>query len=236
MANLPILYRIQEIHNRQKAVEKSIAVAEQSPDLNNYQSLKVDYQKKLTAIIQKQESTRKRQQQLDLELKSCLEKIRQEEAKLYGGSVVNSRELEQIQLKVAEYNNTKAQIEESMLQTMEEEEKLAKFKERVIEADRENGKKLEILEAQIKERVFENKLELIELDSELNELIPSVPEEWLKKLAKIAGSHNGVGIAQIKSGCCGACHVSLPESLLQRAKRGEDQILLCENCGRIIFY
>jgi predicted nucleic acid-binding Zn-ribbon protein len=119
---------------------------------------------------------------------------------------------------------------------MDEAEKLDKVKEQVIEADRKNEKKLEILEAQIKERVFENKLELAELDSELNELMTSVPEEWINKLARIADSHNGVGIAQIKSGCCGACHVSLAESLLQRAKRGEDQILLCENCGRIIFY
>lgn len=236
MADLPVLFRIQEINNRRRAVQKSIAEAEQNQDLINYRALKAEYRKKLAAIAQKQESVRKKQQQLDLKLKSCLEKIQQEEAKLYDGSIVNSRELEQIQHKAAEYVNFKAQIEESILQSMEEEENLVKLKDRIVIANRENENKLEILETQLKERVFEYKLELTELDSELHELMTSLPEEWLKKWEKIAGSHDGVGIAQIKSGCCGACHVSLSESLLQKAKRGEDQILLCENCGRILYF
>lgn len=236
MANLPVLFRIQEINNRQKAILRSIVEAEQNTDLINYKTLKAEYRKKMAAISQKQKSAQKKQQQLDLELKLCLEKIKQEETKLYGGSVINSRELEQIQQKAAEYNNSKAKIEESMLQLMEEEEKLVKYSERVVEKDRNNEDKLTILEGRIKERIFEYKLELAELDSELDELTPLVSEDWLKKLEKIANSHNGVGIAQIKSGCCGACHVSLSEFLLQKAKRGEDQILLCENCGRIILY
>lgn len=236
MANLPVLFRIQEINNRRKAIQKFITEAEQNTDLINYQTLKAEYRKKLTAISQKQKSTQKKQLQLDLELKSCLEKIKQEETKLYGGSVVNSRELEQIQLKVCEYSNLKTKIEESMLQLMEEEEKFVKYRDRLVEKDQANEDKLVILEGQIKERIFEYKLELAELDSEIDELTSLIPEDWLKKLEKIAGSHNGIGIAQIKSGCCGACHVTLSESLLQKAKRGEDQILLCENCGRIIFY
>lgn len=236
MANLPVLFRIQEINNRRKAIRKSVAETEQSTDLINYKTLKAEYRKKLTAISEKQKSLQKKQQQLDLELKSCLEKLKQEEAKLYGGSVLNSRELQQIQLKVSEYSNSKSKIEESILQLMEEEEKLGKHRDQLVEKDRDIEDKLVILEGQIKERLFEYQLELTELDSELDELTSLIPEDWLKKLEKIADSHNGVGIAQIKSGSCGACHVSLSESLLQKAKRGEDQILLCENCGRIVYY
>lgn len=236
MAELPVLFKIQEIYNRQKVLRKSITEAEQNSDLFKIKTGKLECRKKLAAITQKQETAKKRQQQLDLELKSCLDKIRQEETKLYGGSVVNPRELEQIQLKVAEYAGTKAQVEEEVLNLMEEDEKLAKVKEQINQMEQVFDEQLATIEARIKQEIFESKIELAELDSELAELIPLVSKEWLTKLDKIAGSHNGVGIAQIKSGCCGACHVSLSESLLQKAKRGEDQILLCENCGRIIFY
>lgn len=236
MAYLPVLFRIQEIYNRQRILKKSIAETEQSPDLIELRNRKAEYNQKLAAIKKKQEFAQKSQHQLDLELKSCLEKIRQEETRLYGGSVVNSRELGQIQLKVSEYANSKSQIEEHIYRLMEEEEKLAKFKEQIVKADQTLDQKLAIFEVENKQKISEFNLELAELEFELNELVPKVSGEWLDKLEKIARSHNNIGIAQIKSGCCGACHVSLSESLLQKVKRGEDQILLCESCGRIIFY
>lgn len=236
MAKLPVLFKIQEIYNRQGKLRKSISEAEQNPDLIKLKTGKTEYRKKLDAIAKKHEIIRKRQQQLDLELKSCLDKIGQEETKLYGGSVVNPRELEQIQQKAAEYAGIKARIEEELLNLMEDEEKFAKLKDQINQADQVLDGKLATIEAQVKQIIFESRLELEELDFELTQLIASVSEEWLAKLDKIAVSHNGVGIAQIKSDCCGACHVSLSDFLLQKAKRGEDQILLCENCGRIIYY
>ncbi len=236
MAYLPVLFRIQEIHNRQRTLQKICTEAEQSPELIELRKRKTEYLKKLTTIKKRQELIGKSQHQLDLDLKSCLDKIKQEETKLYGGAVVNSRELEQIQLKMGEYTNTKSQIEESSYRFLEEDEKLTTLKAQIEKAVQANDQKLMLLEGEMEQKIGELNLELAALEFELNELMPKAPEEWLERLEKIARSHNNIGIAQIKSGCCGACHVSLPESLLQKAKRGEDQILLCENCGRIIFY
>jgi len=236
MAYLPVLFRIQEIYNRQRILEKSTKEIERRPDLIELRNRKEDYAKKLVTIKKKQGLIRKSLHQLDLDLKSCLAKIEQEETKLYSGSVTNSRELEQIQLKVLEYNNTKSKLEENSYQLLEEEEKLITLKERIEKLLQSLDGQMTIIEAEIGAKIFELNLESTELNGELEELIPKIPREWLERLEKIAGSHNGIGIAQIKSGCCGACHVSLSEFLLQRAKRGEDQLLLCETCGRIIFY
>lgn len=236
MAYLPVLFRIQEIHNRQRALRKLLTEAQQRPDLLELRDRKADYSKKRDAIEKKQESLRKSQSQLDLDLKSCLSKIKLEETKLYSGSVVNSRELEQIQLKILEYTNTKEKLEEIVYQLMEEEEKLINVKDQIEKVKQSSDQQLAIMEAETRQKIFEINLEAAELEMELNELLPKVPDEWLVRLERIASYHNGVGIAKIKSGCCGACHVSLSDSLLQKVKRGEDQILLCENCGRIIFY
>jgi predicted nucleic acid-binding Zn-ribbon protein len=236
MAYLPILFRIQEIHNRQRILRKYIQETEQRPDLIELRNRKAEYSKKLATIDKKQGVIRKSIDQLDLDLKFYIAKIQQEETKLYDGSVMNSRELEQLQLKIMEYSKLKVQLEEDIFQLLEEEEKLTNLKERVETAQQNSVQQLGKVEKVVKERIFELKLESSELKSELEELMSRVPKEWFDRLGKIADSHNGIGIAQIKSGCCGACHVSLSESLLQMAKRGEDRILLCENCGRIIFY
>ncbi len=236
MAYLPVLFRIQEIHNRQRILRKSIRETEQRPDLIELRNRKAEYTKKLANIDKKQRSVRKSLQQLDFDLKSHLAKIKQEETKLYSGSVANSRELEQLQLKILEYSKSKSQLEENSYQLLEEEEKLTNLKERMEIAQQTSVQQLENIEAEVKQRIFELYLESAELESELEELTPKVPKEWLDKLERIASAHMGIGIAKIKSGCCGACHVSLSDSLIQKAKRGEDRILSCENCGRIIFY
>lgn len=236
MAYLPVLFRIQEIHNRQRTLKKLLTEAQQRSDLLELRHRKADCLKKIEVILKKQKSLRKSQSQFDLDLKACLAKIKQEETKLYSGSVVNSRELEQIQLKILEYTNTKEKLEESIYQIMEEEERLINAKARIEKVKQSSDQQLAIIEAEARQEIFELNLEATELELELNELLPKVPDEWLDRLERISDSHNGVGIAQIKLGCCGACHVSLSESLLQKVKRGEDQILLCENCGRILFY
>lgn len=236
MAYLPVLFRIQEISNRQRILKKFINEAEHRPDLIELRNRKAEYTKKLATIEKQRDSIRKSLQQLDLDLKSCLAKIQQEETKLYGGSVANSRELEQHQLKILEYNKTKSQLEEESYRLLEKEEKLADLKNRLEKAQQSSEQQLAVIETEVKQKIFELNLEAADLQAELEELMSKVSREWLDRLEKIAASHNGVGIAQIKAGNCGACHVSLSESLLQKAKRGEDQILLCENCGRILFY
>lgn len=236
MAYLPLLFRIQEISNRQRILKKSIHETEHRSDLIKLRNRKAEYTKKLATIEKQRDSIRKSLQQLDMDLKSCLAKIRQEETKLYGGSVANSRELKQHQLKILEYNKTKSQLEEESYCLLEKEEKLADLKDRFEKAQQSYDQQLAVIEAEVKQKIFELNLEAMDLQAELEELMSKVSREWLARWEKIAASHNGIGIAQIKAGNCGACHVSLSESLLQKAKRGEDQILLCENCGRIIFY
>lgn len=236
MAYLPLLFRIQELQNRRKLLLKSIADAERNTDLTELNSRKTEYGGKLASLNRKLASIQKCQQQLNLELKACDAKILREETKLYDGSVINARELTQIQMKLAEYANYKRQIEEQILKLMEDEEKLSDLKAKIANSERIFRQKLTSLTEEVKGKILEYQFELNGCEAELNELTAKVPEEWLEKLEKIARSHQGIGIAQIKAGCCGACHVSLSESLLQKAKRGEDILLTCENCGRLIFY
>jgi uncharacterized protein len=150
--------------------------------------------------------------------------------------VTNSRELELIQQKVGEYKKTIAKLEDEILQLMEQDDALtnqsSEFKIKAEALERE----ITTLKKETKRKLSEINLEIEGLEMDLNGVVSRVPQEWLERYHKIAKAHHGVGIAQVKTGNCGACHVSLSELFLQKVKRGDDAIHYCENCGRILYY
>lgn len=236
MAFLPVLYRIQEIETALNALEQREAAAKQDP---NYQALKMLQQQLESSLVlleKEMGQSNSSQRQMDLELKSCLEHIKVEEQKLYSGKTSSSRELEQIQQKMTEYQKSKDKYEEQLLELMEAAEN---FLTRQNEEKSRLEKCLQEMQANkkiINQKLLEIKLEKTDLEAELSDLVSQIPPEWLERYRKIAKSHRGIGIAKVKQNSCGGCHVSLSESLLQKIKRGNDQINFCENCGRILYY
>jgi predicted nucleic acid-binding Zn-ribbon protein len=236
MAYLPVLFQIQTIESRLLALKKDEGLARNDPKivqaeaaLKEMGSLGAELESKRHAI---QSSNRK----LELELKACQEHIAVEEKKLYGGSVTNSRELGQIEQKVVEYKHTASKLEDEILQLMEHDDGLGARISALQKKKASCEQELAALKTASSQKLREISIEVMGLESELSELTPQVREEWLARFHKIAGAHNGIGIAQVKSGNCGACHVSLSDMMLQKVKRGDDVIICCENCGRILYY
>jgi hypothetical protein len=64
---------------------------------------------------------------------------------------------------------------------------------------------------------------------------PSVPSPLLSRYDRVAKQRDGVGVAEIRKGACGACFRTLTPQALQEAKRN-DSVLTCESCGRILVW
>lgn len=62
-----------------------------------------------------------------------------------------------------------------------------------------------------------------------------VPPALLSKYDRMVGVRDGVAVAEIKKGACGACFKSLTPHAMQEARRRES-ILNCEACGRILVF
>lgn len=236
MAYLPILFQIQTMESRllalkrdEEQVQNDLKIVQTEGALKEINALSAELESKQNGI---QSANRK----LELELKANQEHIAGEEKKLYGGSVTNSRELGQIEQKVTEYKLAAGKLEDEILQLMEQDETLGAqisvLQKRKTACERE----LTVLKTAASQRLREISIEVMGLESEIKEVTPQVPEEWLARFHKIAGAHHNVGIAQVKTGNCGACHVSLSDMMLQKVKRGDDIIICCENCGRILYY
>jgi predicted nucleic acid-binding Zn-ribbon protein len=236
MAILPLLYRIQEIESRLAELERNLADLQQNPNWKAVRLLQDELKRSMDRSETDLKKVKSKQRQLDLELKTCQERLGNEENKLYGGAVAQARELEQIQQKVGEYLNQRTRIEEELLHTMEQDEELVaqqgELNVRMGKAREEQDR----IEAKLRERSLEVDFETEKLRMELEELVPQIPPEWLERYRKIAKAHRGIGIAKLKQNSCGACHVKLSDSRLNQVKRGADKLQYCENCGRILFY
>jgi predicted nucleic acid-binding Zn-ribbon protein len=236
MAFLPLLFRIQELDSKAIALKRTLEQAALNPNLLALESLLQQSKASLIKVKNARRELNSSQRQLELELKTCQEHLEHEEKKLYDGTVVSSRGLEQVQQKAAEYKKQQVKLEDQILVFLEEDEKLA-----VNQADLEKRliaceKELEIIQKDIKQQSGAIALEQNEINLELEELRPQIPTEWLERYQRIAKAHLGIGIAKIKTDSCGACHVGLSDALMRKAKQGEDTLIFCENCGRILYY
>ncbi|MCL6588408.1 MAG: hypothetical protein K6U80_00485 [Firmicutes bacterium] len=236
MANLPILYQIQTIESRLAALKQAEEGIIHHSGLLGLEKQEKETLQDLQRVKEKRRAANSSQHRLELELKTCQEHIRNEEKKLYGGAITSSRELEQIQQKIAEYQRNKTRLEDEILKLMEAEEKLSEKESALQKKVESSGQEIAQRKQELKRQVLEISMETQELREQLEVLLPQIPPEWLDRYRRIAKAHNGVGIAKIKGDTCGGCHICLSEGMLQKVKRGDDLLVFCENCGRILYY
>jgi len=75
---------------------------------------------------------------------------------------------------------------------------------------------------------------LAELTAQSQEIKGSTSQEFLVRFSRIFEARDGIAVAPIDNGACGACHLRLRPQVISLCRRGEE-LVFCENCGRILF-
>ncbi len=174
------------------------------------------------------------QRDLELELQSLRSKHTQEEAKLYGGSVKNSRELAGLQAEVTSLATMVRELEDKLLEIMSSLEELRRreSEQRAVLKDKED-------------QWTEEKGTLLKEQEALQSVLMSLSEQRSAAARTIEGSllalyerlrqgRQGKGVARVEGGTCGGCRVHLPLNDIQRSRSGRD-LVRCSNCGRILY-
>ena len=176
-----------------------------------------------------------RQAAAERELRATEERIAQVNARLYGGSVSATRELQAMVADVDGLKNRASALEDKALAAMEEREPLdARMAELDQEAARLNERgeqvreRLGVTEAQVD-------AELEKLEAGRPGLVGPVPPELLKAYERLRGRLGGVAVARLVGGRCDGCHLSLPAVDLDRIRHQPvAKIEYCDQCGRIL--
>ena len=160
-------------------------------------------------------------------------KIEPLEKKLYQGTILNPKELDDLQKDIESLKKRRDQLDEQAIEAMDALEDAQR-------AQKETQERLDAMEADHKagqtalhERIAALQLEIQELQSERDEQAADVEPSLLQLYGRVAAIRQNRAVAKVEGGACQGCRLSLPSSLIQRA-RGGGNIVQCSSCERIL--
>jgi uncharacterized protein len=178
------------------------------------------------------------QETTDLELtqKADEDKIKKINREMFGGKVVNPREVANLEKEIELIKKKKDHDEERLLELYESvDEPKAAFEAAHKKAE---AKRAELAERK-KKAVEERKLleeAYSQLGAKRGDATKGISPTTLGRYDSIRQKHAGIGMARInlKTSMCEACGTHLPEKSIEMAK--DDRIASCEACHRILYY
>jgi hypothetical protein len=171
------------------------------------------------------------------ELALIEQKITREEARLYGGEVVNPKELSALQSEIAMFKRQKTPLEEGALERMMQRDELYGERERLETELSDLGKEADELRGRIAEATGEIEGLMDEEESKRKEHLSDLPEDVVELYEELRESKRGIGAGALQNGVCTACREALSavevDRIKQAARLGETRFR-CEHCRRIL--
>lgn len=161
-------------------------------------------------------------------------KMEQSEAALYGGTVKNPKELQDLQTEIASLKRTIAQIEDSQLELMvavEEAEQNYRDAEAHLNSIKaeQAGKYAILMGEQETLRALLSRLEI-----ERKALVSQINPVLLDTYLQLRASKRGLAVVPVEEDSCTGCGSTLTAAEIQAAK-SSTRLVNCPNCGRIIY-
>lgn len=230
MTTIKQLYSLQEVDLALDEVHSRIAEVEQE----------LEGRLSLGRIEEALEQARGRLQEIQAshreaqaEAARLRERVNYLEGQLYGGDIVNPRELETLQLEV---NNTRHQLEQQDVRLLELSLQAEDTRNRIETLERD----LADTQAAWETRQTELWIQLEELTerqetltAERKNMAAGLDAVELTRYEGLRKSKGGKAVARVMRGLCQACRMSLPTQHLQRVRSGR-QMVLCNSCGRML--
>jgi len=225
------LYALQEIDSAIEAVKASLmAVEEQLGESEELIAGRQAVEEGRAAL----EGVGKQQRELEWQVDDLRSRVSGVEGKLYGGSVRNPKELGSMQ---EEANILRGQLrrrEDELLDLMVRvEEKQAALRE------------AEESLAEVEKRWRQEQEELVNQKGRLEDELAGL-EERRRQQSGVVGARalalydnllerrQGRAVVKVERGMCGGCRISLPMTVLQKARSGLD-VVQCVSCERILY-
>jgi len=171
----------------------------------------------------------------ELEQQQIETKRKEYEAKLYGGTVRNPKELQAMQDEVEMLVRQRTKLDDKLivlldsLEIRKQEQALTSKRAKTARAALKS--KLELYK-EAAEAIRSQAQEIV--NKRITYLAP-VPDNLIKRYESLRLSKAGVAIVALQDGnACGGCKMALPSSLVTRIHAGTG-MEICQNCGRLLY-
>lgn len=176
---------------------------------------------------------RARQKEIEWEVDEVRAKASEMEAKLYGGTVRNPKELSDLDADVRALKGTTSKREDALLSLMEE----AEAAEAEFHAADAMFSEMEAAWQASCESLLSEKAglepEVARLEAQRHNQTGRIDRVSLGLYERLRERRSGIAVARVERGMCQGCRISLPMSVLQKARAGAD-LVQCVSCERIL--
>ena len=177
---------------------------------------------------------REKQKQLEGRVEEVRGKAAAIDSKLYGGTIRIPRELEDLQ---ADFNALQAQVrrqeDDVLLLMVRLDEAEGAFREAETALLQVEGRWRAEQQALLSEKA-QLEAELKGLEERRSQQAQGYASEALALYDVLRNRKDGRAVAKVERGMCGGCRITLPMSLLQRAKAGLG-LVQCVSCERLLY-
>jgi predicted nucleic acid-binding Zn-ribbon protein len=225
------LYALQEIDSAVEATKASLAaVEEQLGESEELVAARQAVEEGRDAL----EDVNKQQRELEWQVDDVRSRLSGVEGKLYGGSVRNPKELGsmqdeanilrgQLRRREDELLDLMVRVEESQTALREAEKSLTEVEERWRQDQKDLTGEKEKLEG-----------ELAGLEEKRGQQSGLIEARVLTLYENLWERRQGRAVVKVERGMCGGCRISLPMTILQKARSGMD-VVQCVSCERILY-
>ncbi|GAB3273936.1 zinc ribbon domain-containing protein [Arthrobacter pigmenti] len=210
---------------RTAAANPEIAEAEKGFSESRRQLVETD-----TAI----EDTKRELTRSEDDVEMVVSRIDRDQKRLDSGAGT-SKDLTALQSELESLARRRSDLEDVELEVMERMENLNVRRAGQAEESETLAKRLDGLSRERDEELAKIRTEQEEVQQQRAELAGNIDAGLVSTYDKIRANHNGVGAGALHQRRCGACRMELnPRDLADIAKAADDDVVRCEECGRIL--
>ncbi len=175
------------------------------------------------------------QQRAENDLQPVRERLTRNQKRVADGTVTDSKALSSMVEEIEHLRRRISVLEDEELEVMQQLEDATTAQGRIaaqaakLEADRA------VAVAARDEKLGQLDGELADRRSVRATIVPDLPEDLIGLYAKLGVSHAGVGAAELRARRCTGCQLEVNAADLRTfAAAAADEVLRCEECGRIL--
>lgn len=161
-------------------------------------------------------------------------KLRETEARLYGGALHNPKELQDLQRDAESLQRHLATLDDRLLEAMLAQEQADQDRQTAEGAARQREAELGDLHKDLREEARRLEADIARRSMEREPVETGVPAEDLALYIRLRQSSGGVAVATVEGGACGVCGLVLSASGSQEA-RSSPVPVRCRQCGRVLY-
>lgn len=223
------LYKYQEIDLEISANEKKLSEASVQLKEINEGAISTETYEKNKAILNKNKA---KINQSNLEILSIEDQIKIQEKRLYGGTIVNTKELKNLEKDISLLKQKHDKIEEETLMLMEDCDVLDSKLEKAEIESQEKKAQIEDKKSVLNKLCIEIENNILGLKDKLKQQKTYIDNEAFDIYSLLKPKKNGIVVAKMQGNTCGGCHVNLPDYCMEKL-RGRETVK-CPICGRIL--